>query len=90
MKASYTRKPTGKFSVRVFINQTPYCMISYPDHISLRKEGTALQYHIAGGTCTCPAFKNYSGDCKHLLSLRKLLSNLNLSLSVKQILEKSE
>jgi uncharacterized Zn finger protein len=90
MKRAYVRKPSGKLSARVEINSTCYKIVLYSQGISLRKEGTGTEYHIREGQCSCPAFENYVGDCKHILATRKLLLNLSLSLEQKTILEKSE
>lgn len=90
MKRTYLRKPSGNLSAKVNINDTCYKVVLYSKGISLRKEKSEQEYHIRNGQCSCPAFKNYVGDCKHILAVRKLLLNLSLSLAQKTILEKSE
>lgn len=90
MKRDYVRRPSGRLSARVEINSTCYRVVLYRNGVSLRKENSESEYHIRNGRCSCPAFENYFGDCKHILAIRKLLLNLSLSLETKQILEKSE
>ena len=90
MKRIYVRKPSGRLSARVNINDTCYKVVLYSKGISLRKEESDQEYHIRNGQCSCPAFENYVGDCKHILATRKLLLNLSLSLAQETILEKSE
>lgn len=86
MKKKYAAgKAGGSARIKMFMNGKLYCFEFLPSTIILRQEnpgeGVISRYRIKGGKCSCLAFATYEGPCKHILALRKLKEQIQLSLS---------
>lgn len=87
MKQQYKAgRSKGTVSLVIAINDTPY-KVGFGEDVNVvylrrlhQNDYENVQYAVTDNTCTCLAFSNFYGPCKHILAVHKARELLGLEL----------